>query len=166
MVEDTAVKPKIRLLHCHTCGTLEELPDFDGPPEYDTLLTVLLERHQTNGHPHIGKLYDVEERVWKLQNLRETIIAQIKGGGSPGMAAIDPEFYNTRDTFKEDAGMCFDLHLRPAGACHDWRSDRKKLVPNTKAERKDVGLDMSRAPVRYLCDFCPVRAFYEKKSRD
>jgi hypothetical protein len=164
MSPDTAVQPRIRILHCHDCRTLDEIPWFEGPPQYDTLLEMVLSKHETNGHRHIGKLFDVEERVWVMPNLRAQIIENIKGG-SKGLAAFDPEFYNTRDTFQEDALKCFQLHLRPAGACPDWKSDRKKLVPGTKADRKEIGLDMSTAPVQYLCRFCPVSVFYEKKER-
>jgi hypothetical protein len=164
MSRGTTAQPKIRVFHCHTCGTMEELPDFDGPPQYDTLLEFLLSQHETNGHRHIGKLYDVEERVWQVSNLRDQIIESIKGG-SKGLAAFDPAYYDTRDTFKEDALLCYNLHLRPQEGCSDWKSDRKRLLPATKADRKEVGLDMSGAPVQYLCRFCPVSAYYEKKER-
>lgn len=162
MSQDTVVRPKIRLLHCHNCGTLEELPWYEGPSEYDIILEVALGRHETSGVRHIGKLYDVEVRVWEAKNLRETIIRQIKGG-SEGLAAIDPEFYNVRDTFREDALKCYSLHLRPKGMCPDYRSDRKLLVPNTKAERKSEGLSMAGAPKQWLCSFCPVQSFVESK---
>ena len=55
-----------------------------------------MSRHETDGHRHVGKLYDVEERVWALPNLRSQIIEQIKGGSS-GLMAFDPHFYDTRD---------------------------------------------------------------------
>jgi hypothetical protein len=164
MSQDTAVRPKIRLLYCYDCRTLEELPDFDGPPEYDTILEVALSRHETNGMRHIGKMYDVETRVWEKKNLRETIIRQIKGG-SEGLAIIDREYYNVRDNFKSDAMKCYSQHLRPKEGCGDWRADSKKLLPNTKADRKELGLDPAKMPVQYLCKFCPVSAYYERKSR-
>jgi hypothetical protein len=166
MSQDTAVRPKIRLLHCYDCRTLEELPDFSGPPEYDTILEVALSNHETNGIRHVGKLYDVEERVWKLKNLRNTLIEQIKGGGSMGLAAIDPKFYEVRETFKDDALKCYKEHLRPKDGCSDWRSDSKRLVPPTKKERSEVGLSMEGAPRQWLCNFCPVRAFYERKAQE
>jgi len=164
MVQDISVHPKVRILQCFDCGTLEELPDFDGPPEYDVLLEFALSHHETGGHRHVGKLYDVEERVWRMTSLRDQIIEQMKGG-SKGLAAFDPAFYTVRDTFKEDAMLCFNLHLRPQEGCGDYRSDRKRLLPDTKAERKEVGLSMESAPKRWLCDFCPVSAYYERKRR-
>lgn len=166
MTQDTATHPKIRLLHCHDCGTLEELPWYEGPADRDVTLEYSLSKHETNGHRHIGKLYDVEERVWKLENLRRTLIEQIKGGGSSGLAAFDPEFYNTRDTLKEDAATCYQAHLRPKEGCGEWRTDRKKLVPATKKDRKEVGLSMEGAPVGWLCDFCVVRSYYERKNNE
>ena len=164
MSQDTVVHPKIRILHCHDCGTLEEIPWFDGPPEYDSLLEIMLSRHETNGHRHIGKLYDVQERVWQARNLRETIIRQIKGGSS-GLAEFDEHFYETRDTFKEDALACYSKHLRPKEGCPDWRADSKILRPDTKKDRKEVGLDMSGAPKHWLCSHCPVSAYYARKER-
>ncbi len=155
---------KIRLLHCHDCRTLEEIPWFDGPPQYDVLLETVLSRHETNGHRHIGKLFDVEKRAWDLPDLRKTIIEQIKGGSS-GLAEFDASYYDTRDTFREDALKCYSLHLRPKEGCPDYRADSKRLLPATKADRKEVGLTMEGAPKQYLCSFCPVQSHVEKKSR-
>lgn len=168
MSQDTAARAKIRLLHCKDCRTIDVIPDFDGPPEYDTLLEIALSKHETGGYRHIGKLYDVEERVWKLENMRRALIEQIKGGGSSGLATFDSSFYDVRDQFAEDAMSCYQAHLSPKGACPDWKSDRKMLLPDTKAERKEVGLDAPRkgtAPVQYLCQHCPVNAYMERKSR-
>ena len=164
MSQDTVVHPRIRVLHCHDCGTLDEIPWYEGPPEYDSLLEVVLSRHETNGHRHIGKLFDVEIRVWKLDNLRNQIIENIKGG-SKGLAAFDPSYYHTRDTFREDALKCYKEHLRPKDGCGDWRADSKILRPDTRKERLEVGLDMSGAPKHWLCDHCPVSAYYERKAR-
>ena len=36
------MEDKIRILFCEDCKTLEELPDFEGPPEHDTLLALPL----------------------------------------------------------------------------------------------------------------------------
>lgn len=162
MSQNTAEHEKIRLLVCRDCGTIEELPDFDGPPEYDSVLEYVLSQHETNGHRHIGRLYDVEKRAWDLKPLRDAMIEQLKGG-SKGLAEFDLNFYNTKDTLKEDALACYKAHLRPKEGCSEWRADRKLLRPPTKKERKEVGLDMASAPKRWLCDFCPVRPYYEDK---
>jgi hypothetical protein len=156
--------PRLRLLHCHDCGTLDEI----RPPDNDGLLEIVMSKHETNGLRHIGKLYDVEERLWALPNARYRLIEQIKGGGSSGLQVIDPKFYESRDTFKDDAMACYNAHLRPKGMCPDYRSKRKILRPDTKEERKDAGLRSPReglAPITYLCQFCPVDSWVKAKER-
>jgi hypothetical protein len=57
-----------------------------------------------------------------------------------------PEFYATKDTYKEDAMRCYNLHRRPKGTdCIDWRDDGRRLTPAAWKGREV-----------YLCDFCPV----------
>lgn len=159
--------PRLRLLHCHICGTLDEVPWYEGSPERDDLLEIVMSKHENNGVRHVGKLYDVEERVWQLPNLKNQIIEQIKGG-SQGLAAFDPKFYDTRDTFKDDAMACYNAHLRPKGMCPEYRDKRKILRPDTKQERKDAGLrspTTGLAPITYLCQFCPVDSWVKAKQR-
>jgi hypothetical protein len=135
---------KIRLLHCEDCKTIDELPDFDGPPEFDDVLEALLRRHETpSGLRHVGKLFDVDVLVWQNEEARRGIIKQIKGGGSAGLAEFDATFYDTRNTFFDDAMKCYAQHLRPKGACPDWMSDSKILLPDTKARAEGRG---SRRP--------------------
>ena len=159
---------RLRLLWCGQCRTLEELPWYDGPVERDGVLEYAVSKHSTNGSLHDGyKLYDVEERIWTLPGYRRSIIEQIKGG-STGLAAFDANYYNVQQTLREDALKCYHLHSRPREGCIDWRDDRKLLVPDTRVERKELGLPMpgrGASPVSYLCDFCPVRSYYERKSR-
>ena len=161
---------KIRLLYCEDCKTIDELPDFDGPPEYDDVLEALLRRHETpSGLRHVGKLFDVDVLVWQNEEARRGIIKQIKGGGSAGLAEFDATFYDTRNTFFDDAMKGYGLHLRLKGACPDWMSESKILLPDTTAERKAEGLAApSKTPghkVR-LCDFCVVQRFMAKKAQD
>jgi hypothetical protein len=163
---DTAVNESIRLLRCNDCLTLEELPDFDGPPEYDTLLITLMDRHRfPNGEPHRGRLIKVETRAWGMSNLRQALIEQI-WAGSKGIAELDASFYDVKNTFQEDAIKCYQQHLRPQEGCPDWRSESKILKPDTKADRKEAGLSTTEGmPVIHLCSFCPCRSFYERKQR-
>ncbi len=162
---DTAVNEQIRLLRCDDCLTLEELPDFDGPPEYDTLLITLTSRHQfPNGEPHKGRLIKVEKRAWGLENLKAAILEQI-WQGSKGLAEFDATHYEVKQTFHEDAMKCYAQHLRPTEGCPDFNSESKILRPDTKAERKEVGLTQKGMPIIHLCSFCPVRSYYERKSR-
>lgn len=161
---------KIRLLHCRTCDSLEELPDFDGPPEHDTLLNILTERHTTpSGDKHIGHLFDVEVELWSRPEVKKEIIKQIRGGGSKGLDEFDASFYDTKNTFHEDALVCYQRHNRPKESCQDWLSDSKILVPDTKAERKAEGLSApskSPGPKIHLCRFCPVQRYYARKANE
>ena len=166
MSQDTVEQAKIRLLRCDTCKTLEELPDFDGPPDYDTALQYLLSQHRTpEGHPHVGRLIDVEKRAWDMPNLRQALIQQITAGISPGLDAFGTQFYDVKDTFKEDAMLCYAQHNRPKEGCPDFNSESKRLMPDTAGDRKEAGLSKAGMPVIHLCSFCPVRAYYERKSR-
>lgn len=158
---------EIRVLYCMVCDTLEELEPFNGRPENDTLLEVLVSRHEfPSGERHVGRLLQFPAVYWENQNIRKEIIRQIKGASAQGIDDFQPGFYDSRDTFREDAMKCFQAHLRPEGACPDYNSEKKMLVPDTKAERRDVGLPDPRkapGPKRYLCSFCPVQSFYEGK---
>lgn len=162
--------PDIRVLWCIVCDTLEELPLFDGDPENDVLLAILVERHQfPSGEPHKGHLFRVPQIQWENDTVRREIVRQFKDGGSRGLDEFDKSFYASRDTFKEDAGVCYSAHQRPTGACSDYRSERKMLLPSTAAERKEAGLPSPKkapGPKRYLCDFCPVSTFYATKARE
>lgn len=162
--------PEIRLLHCKVCDSIEELPLFDGLPENDHLLQILVDRHVfPSGEPHIGRLFRLPLMSWESQEARKEIIKQIKGGGSAGIDEFDPEFYATRNTFQEDALKCYSAHLRPTDGCPDYNSPSKRLLPNTKADRKEVGLvDPAKAPgpKTYLCQFCPVHSVVQSKIND
>lgn len=166
--EDAA--PMIRVLYCHDEGSLDMLPIYDGPPEYDDALQVLIDRKHTtpSGTPHKGQLFLCPEAAWADRETRKQIVDQFHRGGSKGLAEADSEIYNSRDTFSEDAHKCYVQHLRPTGGCPDYRANNKLLVPDTKAERKEAGLAApSKAPgVRIaICQFCPVESFYARKRR-
>ena len=161
--------PDIRVLHCLVCDTLEDFPLFDGPVANDHLLAILVERHQfPSGEPHKGHLFRVPQLTWETESIRRKVIEQIKGGGSKGLDEFDASFYDTKSTFREDAMTCFTKHLRPSDGCPDYKTEKKMLVPDTKAERKDAGLmapSKAPGPKNYLCDFCPVHSVVVSKQR-
>jgi len=156
--------PQIRLLVCRTCKSAEELPDFDGPPEYDTLLNIAVERHQ-KPEPHLGQLFKFPLKYWVRQDIKESIMNQIKEGGSSGLDVFGTNYYETKSTFQEDAMTCYGLHNRPVEQCPDYKSDRKILKANTDKERAEAGMT-GRAPIIYLCDFCPVKSYNMKKHNE
>lgn len=151
-------EPHIRLLICHTCRVIDELPDYEGPEQNDTLLQMAVEKHPG----HKGNLAKCPLKVWMIPKLKEEVIKQLHQG-STGLDVLGTQHYATRMQFAEDALKCYGEHLRPKGGCPDFRSEKKRLLPNTKQDRKEVGLSIKDAPKIYLCDFCPVRMHVENK---
>jgi len=155
-------EPHMRLLLCETCRVIDEIPDFDGYPEDDIVLQLTIEKHPN----HKGRMYKVPLKYLMVPVIKENIVKQIMSGITKGLDVLDSTFYDTRNTFAEDAMRCFAQHGRPQGQCPDFNSKKKRLVPKTQAERKDAGLDMKSAPVIHLCSFCPVRMFNEMKHNE
>lgn len=158
--------PKIRLLYCYNCKTIEELPDFEGRPEDDTLLEILVERHQSAGVPHTGFLSKIGLKTYTAH--REEIVKNLRTKVGGGLADIDPDYYTTKATFYDDAMKCYNAHLRPAAGCQDWKDSTKRLIPKTHAERKELNLpspSQTASTQVYLCDFCPVKTHVMTKQR-
>lgn len=154
-------EPQIRLLVCRTCKSAEELPDWEGRPEDDTLLQITVERHQ-RPEPHIGILYKFPVKYWAVPKAKAAIMAQIKEG-SPGLDVFGTNYYETKSTFQEDALTCWGQHNRTKD-CSDYKIDSKQLKPDTAKDRKDAGLGRpgTTGPKVYLCDFCPVKSERQK----
>ena len=152
-------EPHFRLLVCRTCRTIDELPSGDEDPG-DVLLQITVERH---GEDHVGLLYNVPKVVWMSEKLRPEVIQQIQGGSS-GLDAFGTQFYSTRMQFSEDAMTCYKQHNKPKGQCPDYKSEKKVLKPGTDKLRKDAGLGAPTGPKVYLCDFCPVKMYNQKKA--
>lgn len=162
-------EPMFRLLHCLVCGTLEELPPYDGDPELDMLLAVACESHAfSSGEPHKGKLFVLPLRAWAKTESKKEIIRQIKNGGSAGLAEIDESFYDSRSTFMEGAMECYQRHNKPVDGCSDWHDKSKLLIPKTVKERRAEGMARYQdeaGPKTYLCDFCPVAVGVSQRKR-
>ena len=163
MSATTEQEPYVRLLVCRTCKSIDELPSFDGPVEQDVLLEITVDRH---GSEHIGTLYNVPMLHWQSKTMKAKIIDQLTNG-SAGLDVFGTGFYATRMQFHDDAMKCFSQHQRPKGQCSEFHADKKRLLPDTKLDRKDVGLsDPKNAPGPrvYLCDFCPVSVYNAHKA--
>lgn len=160
--------PQLRLLYCFQCKSIEELPPFEGRPENDHLLEISLEKHRGAEGEHTGHLFTVPVKHWASPNVRKEIIKQIREGAG-GLNDLDPDYYDTKSQFALDAGQCYEMHLRPKGRCPDWKIDRKRLLPKTSAERKEVGLPTpgeAPGPKTYLCDFCIAKSYMMTRARD
>lgn len=160
--------PQLRIFYCWNCKSFDELPDYQGPAEYDDLLAILVERHQSAGVPHACTPFRVGVRLWSNENVRNQIIKQIRSGTNGGLDELDPDYYSTRSMFYEDAMQCYAKHLRPKDSCPDWKADNKRLLPKTAELRKMVGLEtpgQSAGTKVYLCDFCPMKSVVMTKAR-
>jgi len=165
-----------RLLVCRECRTIEELPLYSGPPQLeaqDPILDNLVRRHvQRHGDmkPDAAALLVASEdpchcdektlvdartgtkmrnplRIHGTHTFWEGHRDDVLKGLQERWTGFHPEFYATKDTYREDAMRCFNLHRRPKGTdCIDWRDDGRKLTNRDWPADKAV----------YLCDFCPV----------
>ena len=163
--------PLIRPLLCLVCETIEELPDYDGPTNYDYLLEISLEKHKfPSGEPHKGKLFKVPVKAWANPEQKKAVLEQFKKGGSAGLDEIDPEksFYQTKMQFAEDAMECWAGHNRPTVTCDDYESSSKRLLPDTAKERGELGLPLPEhleGPKVYTCHFCPYHGQVVQRKR-
>lgn len=154
---------KVRILICHNCESLEEIPHYEGPPEYDHLLEYKVSQHRfADGNEHFGDLAVVDAKDWNNKNVRAEIIKKLNEAVSPGQAeGLGSKFYNLKSNFQQDAMTCWKRHSRTTD-CGDYRRDSKRLVPDTAADRKDIGLSPTARPNTWLCDFCPVQTIVDK----
>jgi hypothetical protein len=161
------VENKLRLLICEHCGSVEEMPMYEGPWQQDTWLNEKLKAHllpsgeKTHGNVHVGI---VESDKWMMH--RDSIIAQMATEFTvPGKGAgLGISYYDTKSNFQADAFACWKEHNRTTN-CDDYRSDKKRLFPDTRADRKELGLDPKSRPNTFLCDFCPYNSIVMQRQR-
>jgi hypothetical protein len=160
------VKNPIRLLICTTCNSVEEMPDYEGHWREDTWQNELLARHmlpsgeKTHGDIHVAR---IEQEDWLSH--KEDILAKMSSEFvAPGKGAgFGQSFYDTKDNFSVDAMKCWRVDHGRRLNCEDYMSDKKKLLPDTKADRKAEGIDYKHRPSIYLCQFCPVHQYVQQQ---
>lgn len=168
--------PVLRLVYCLVCNTIEELPPHDGPPETDVLLELTLEKHEfDSGERHVGKMFLLPVKMWMEEKSRKAIIKQLREsaghlvGSGEGLDSLteDKDYYTSKSQFGEDAMKCWSYHLQPKDGCGDYMDEKKRLVPKTDIERKNLGLPTSRESGInvFLCQFCPVHSTVVTKKR-
>jgi hypothetical protein len=148
-------------LVCRECRTIEQLPLYDGPPQLeaqDPLLDNLVRRHvQLHGDtgPESAALLVASEDPCKCVKCKgryafwQAHQDEVLKGLGERWTGFHPEYYATKDTYKEDAMRCYNIHRRPKGTdCIDYRDDGRKLTGKNWPKDKAV----------YLCDFCPVES--------
>lgn len=185
----------MRLLQCLDCLSVETLPNFVGPKSdegHDPLLQRLVDRHQgplnreqlhrrpSNAprvreirmdEPHFGNLHTIDDALWnhpdpsKRDEIRRSVLKEMWKGHT----GYPEEFYATKDTFMEDAGICYQRHGRPGGidsgpdGCIDYMSESKRLT-DTDWEARGERMGSPRSHV-YLCQFCPYQSVVTTRKR-
>jgi len=160
---------KLRLLICTGCGAVEELPDYEGPWKNDTWFNEKVKGHllpsgeKTHGDVHIGR---IEMSKW-LSHRDDIVAHAAEEFKMPGEGVgLGNTFYDTKSNFMADAFKCWRSEHNRTTNCADYRSSKKRLLPDTRGERKELGLDPSSRPNTFLCDFCPYNSIVMQRQRD
>jgi len=150
---------KIRILVCHTDGAVMELPWYEGDPARDDTLNYRVAEHKN----HFGNLFVYKAKDWAKSTYRDAILNEIAKQVRPGEGSgLGQTFYDVKDNFQQDAIICWKRHNRTLD-CGDYKTDRMRLYPDTKGDRKELGLDPNTRPNTFLCDFCPVKSVVQGK---
>lgn len=167
---DDSSGPKLRLLICRTCNSIDALPAFDGPGEYDEVLHARVAQHQhpgpapTRGHDMV--LATVSEASWNDEGKRRGIVEKVSKevvglGQSSGLGPLA----DVRSTYQEDAMRCWRIAHARTSDCGDYMSSGMTILSDSVAERKDLGLDPKRRAKLKLCQFCVVHSLVQQKQR-
>ena len=158
---------KIRLLICKTCGSAEELPYYEGPVVYDHWLEAAVKRHP--GHL-AGGLFNIDiDSFWNTPQKRKVTLESLhKQLELPGTAkGLGSAFYDLRSTYLDDAMRCWKGFNRTTDPGHcDYFKENKRLLPPTKEDRTELGLDPKDRPNTFLCQFCPVHSLVLQKKKE
>lgn len=158
----------IRLLICTTCNTVEELPAYSGDPRGDTWLREKEKAHLLpsgsgfHGEYHIAR---IEQSDWLSH--KEDIIRQMVSEFSTFSAAgegsgLGQRFYDAKDNYSVDALKCWRVDHARTQNCSDYMTQKMRILPDTRAERKSEGLSANR-PEIHLCQFCPYHQIVEQR---
>jgi hypothetical protein len=165
---DPSAPPQLRLLQCWVCRSVEELPDYDGPPEHDVVLQYADEKHGgSTEQPHHRALHRVEKAHWEDSKVRRQIHAQMW----TDTTGFVPEYYATKQTLQEDAAKCFQAHRRTI-PCIDYQDSSKRLGNPAAGLRRWLSKELrndnlrSQGPVQFLCSYCPYQTVVDRAKRE
>lgn len=157
----------IRLLICTTCNTVEELPAYSGDPRGDTWLREKEKAHLLpsgsgfHGEYHIARIEQSDWLSHKEDVIRQMVSEFTKAGEGTGLGA---KFYDAKDNYITDAMKCWRVTHHRTTDCGEWMTQKMRILPDTRAERKAEGLSTER-PTIYLCSLCPINSIMEQKQR-
>lgn len=165
---DDSKDAKIRLMVCSVCKSIDPLPFYDGPNEYDETGQAKATMHMfADGKFHPFIVGTVSEKSWSSPTVRPEILKKLGAELAPGEAeGLGAEFYDIKNTFAEDAMTCWRIGHNRTKDCGDWHADSKKLIPNTQAERRAEGLPHRARDIdskMFLCDFCVMKSVHQDK---
>jgi hypothetical protein len=165
--------PAVRILVCHTCKSMTPIPDHGGQGDDDMLVSRVLEhqfdpvhisRNEIQTRPHEMILCRAPKALWDSDSLRPKLVAEIqKHTVGAGQAEGLGELYDVKSNFMEDAMRCWRFAHGRTANCDDYRSDKMRLLPDSVAERRELGLDPGERPVQYLCQYCPVESIVQQR---
>jgi hypothetical protein len=160
----------LRLVLCHDCQSVQETPwcgesaQCQHPGCLEPLEARLREHRYADGRPHIGDLGSVPKELWDKKSERPGVLREIeKFSGPPGSGAgMGVSSYDLRSNFEADAMACWKRHNRTKD-CADYKTPKMLLLPDTRAERKELGLPVGARPSFHLCSWCPVESIVQTK---
>ena len=95
---------------------------------------------------------------------RAQILAEImKNTGGAGHGEGLGELYDVRNNYMEDAMACWRFKHGRTSDCDDYMSHKMNILADSKAERKDLGLDPKQRAVIKVCQFCPVHSIVKQR---
>lgn len=157
----------IRILQCFDCKTMEELPDYQGDPVFDSILQTLDEKHggQTQ-QPHARTLHVMRKDHWEDRGVRKQTVESMWSATT----GFKPSYYDIKDTLKDDAVKCFNAHHRSI-PCLDYEDSSKRLGNPAAQDRARLAREMKNDSLKhsavriYLCAFCPVQVTVDLAKR-
>lgn len=158
---------KIRLLVCKVCKSIQPLPDYQGRDiDRDETLLARVAEHQYPGtqRGHDMTLMRVSEASWNDPQKRASIQAEMgKHIGLGEGEGLGSEAYAVRDNYSEDAMKCWRFKHGRTSDCADYMSDKMLILADSRAERKDLGLDPKQRASIKLCQFCVVHSVVQQR---
>lgn len=122
--------------------------------------------------PHrISEVYTIPPDDWALDSdrpdpewRRKAVLKKMWAMLGGEHSGYPEEFYASKDTYREDAGLCYQRHGRPGyekgpDACIDYNSDAKRLTDSQWRARHPETGDV------FLCAFCPYQSVVMTRKR-
>lgn len=166
---DDSADAKLRLLVCKVCHSIQPLPDYQGRDiDRDETLLARVAEHQYPGSQrgHDMELLRVSETSWNDPGIRRQITAEMgKHIGLGEGEGLGSELYDVRNNYSDDAMACWRFKHNRTTDCGDYMKPHMAVLSDSKADRKDLGLDPKARPAIMVCQFCVIHSLVEQKKR-